>query len=105
LTEEEAKEIADIRVGRFPLTANPKASVLGETYGLIKIIVEKTLDQVLGVMIIGPSATELIGTACLGIHLEATAEELADTIFAHPTVSEIFREGAMTLGEGPIHLP
>ncbi len=59
----------------------------------------------LGVMILSQSATELISTACLGIKLEMDAEELADTIMANPTLSEIYREGAMTLGEGPVHLP
>ncbi len=105
LTEEEASASADIRVARFPLMASGKASILGETYGLIKIIAEKRLDQVLGVLIAGPAATELIGVACLGMKMEMTAEELAGTIFAHPTLSEVYRECASQLGEGPIHLP
>lgn len=104
-TEEEARTMGDVKIGRFPLAANGKACILGETYGMIKIIAEPRLNQVLGVMIIGPSATELIGTACLGMKLEMDVEELAETIMAHPTVSEIYREGAMTIGEGPIHLP
>ncbi len=104
LTEEQARERGDIKIGRFPLTANGKASILNETYGMLKIIAEEQYNEILGVIIVGPSATELIGTACLGINLEITAEELAETIFAHPTISEIYREGAMMLGEGPIHL-
>ena len=56
-------------------------------------------------MILGQSATKLISKACLEIKLEMDAEELADTIMVNPTLSEIYREGAMTLGEGPVHLP
>ena len=65
-----------------------KARILGETDGFVKIVSEKKYDEVLGVHIIGPHATELLAEACVAMSHEATAESLANTIHAHPTVSE-----------------
>lgn len=105
MSEKEAKAIYkdNIKVGRFPYTANGKAMAIGEKSGFVKIIAESRYNEILGVHIIGPCATELIAEAVLAIKLECTAEELADTIHAHPTLSEAVMEAAFDLLKEPIH--
>lgn len=105
LTESEAREIYgdDIRVGRFPFVASGRALTLGESLGFVKIVADSRWNEILGVHIIGPGATELIAEAALAIRLECTAQELADTIHAHPTLSETIMEAAMDLLGTPIH--
>ncbi|MCC6452363.1 MAG: dihydrolipoyl dehydrogenase, partial [Acidobacteria bacterium] len=89
LTEAKAKEAGyDVKVGKFPFSASGKARILGETDGFVKIVAEKKYDEVLGVHIIGPHATELLAEACVAMALEITADELGRVIHAHPTVSE-----------------
>ena len=105
LTEEEAKKTYDIQVGRFPLRGNGKALILNETEGMVKIISDKKLGEVLGVHILGPHATDMIAEAVLGMNMEMTVEELAHTIHPHPTVSESVMEAAQTLAGGAIHMP
>jgi hypothetical protein len=78
----------DVAVGKFPFSANGKARIVGQATGFVKIVAEKKYDEVLGVHVIGPSATELIAEACAALKLEATSEELVRTIHAHPTLSE-----------------
>jgi dihydrolipoamide dehydrogenase len=105
LTEAKAKERGyDVKTGIFPFSAITKALISEETFGMIKLVSEKKYDEVLGVHLVGPHATELLAEACVALRLETTTEELARTIHAHPTLSEITREGAeMTLGH-PIHI-
>jgi dihydrolipoamide dehydrogenase len=105
LTEAKAKERGyDVKTGIFPFNAITKALISEETFGMIKLVSEKKYDEVLGVHLVGPHATELLAEACVALRLETTTEELARTIHAHPTLSEITREGAeMTLGH-PIHI-
>ena len=105
LTEEKAKERGEIQVGRFPLRGNGKALVLNETEGMVKVISDKKLGEVLGVHIIGPHATDMIAEAVLGMTMEMTVEELAGAIHPHPTVSEAIMEAAMTIAGGAIHMP
>ena len=105
LTEEKAKERGEIQVGRFPLRGNGKALVLNETEGMVKVISDKKIGEVLGVHIIGPHATDMIAEAVLGMTMEMTAEELAGAIHPHPTVSEAIMEAAMTIAGGAIHMP
>jgi dihydrolipoamide dehydrogenase len=105
LTEAKAKEAGyDVKVGKFPFSASGKARILGETDGFIKIVSEKKYDEVLGVHIIGPHATELLAEACVAMALEATAESMANTIHAHPTVSESMMEAAEGVHDLTIHL-
>lgn len=93
-----------IKVGKFPFSAVAKARILGETGGFVKIISDAKYDEILGVHIIGPHATDLIAEACVALRLECTTEELAHTIHAHPTLSESVLEAAhATLGR-PMHL-
>lgn len=105
LTEKAAKEKGyDVKVGKFPFSAIGKARILGQTSGLVKIVSDKKYDEVLGVHIIGPHATDLIAEACAALRLEATTEDLAKTIHPHPTLSEIMGEAAhATLGH-PLHI-
>jgi dihydrolipoamide dehydrogenase len=104
LTEKKARERGyDVKVGKFPFTANAKARILGESGGLVKIVSEKKYDEVLGVHIVGPRATELIAEGCAAIELEATAESIARTIHAHPTLSEAMMEAAEDVAGHSIH--
>lgn len=105
LTEEQAWQTHDIRVGRFPFRANGKAVVLNELEGMVKILSDGSSGEVLGVHIIGPHATELIAEAVLGIRKKMTAGDFAHTIHPHPTLSEALMEAAMTLTEGAVHIP
>ena len=104
LTEKAAKEKGySVRVGNFPFSAIGKAMILGETDGFIKIVSEDKYDEVLGVHIIGPKATELIGEACLGLSMETVAEEIARTVHPHPTLSEAMMEAAHSVYGEAIH--
>jgi dihydrolipoamide dehydrogenase len=104
LTEAEAKEeYGAIKVGRFPFKANSKALILNDAEGMVKIIAETHYEQILGVQILGPHATDLIAEAVLGIKMEATLEEIAATIHAHPTLSEAVLETALNAEGKAIH--
>ncbi|MFL6211169.1 MAG: dihydrolipoyl dehydrogenase [Pyrinomonadaceae bacterium] len=105
LTEAAAKkEGYDVRVGKFPFSASGKARILGEEEGFVKVVSEAKYDELLGVHIIGPHATELIAEAGVALQLESTAEELGRTIFAHPTISESVMEAAEGVHGLTIHI-
>jgi dihydrolipoamide dehydrogenase len=105
LTEAKAREAGyDVAVGKFPFSASGKARIIGEEEGFVKIISEKKYDEILGVHIIGPHATELIAEACVAMQLESTAEELGRTMHAHPTVSEAVMEAAEGVHGLSIHI-
>jgi dihydrolipoamide dehydrogenase len=105
LTEAKAKEMGyDVRLGKFPFSASGKARILGEEEGFVKIVSEAKYDEILGVHIIGPHATELIAEACVAMQLESTAEELGRTMHAHPTVSETIMEAAEGVHGLTIHI-
>jgi dihydrolipoamide dehydrogenase len=89
LTEVKARELGhNVKVGKFPFTANSRASIVGEHEGFIKIVSDAKYGEILGVHIIGPLATELIAEAVTAMELEATVEDLMWTIHAHPTLAE-----------------
>ncbi len=89
LTEAAAKAAGyEVKIGKFPFSANSKASIIHNHEGFIKIVADAKYGEVLGVHIIGPQATELIAEAVVALELEATIEELMFTIHAHPTLSE-----------------
>jgi dihydrolipoamide dehydrogenase len=105
LTEAQAKAAGhDVRVGSFPFRALARARMAGETDGFVKIVAEKKYDEVLGVHIIGPRATELIAEAVLALRLECTVEELVKTIHAHPTMSEAMGEASHAAHGAAIHI-
>ena len=89
LTEAKARELGhDVKVGKFPFTANSRASIVGQHEGFIKIVSDAEYGEILGVHIIGPQATELIAEAVAAMELEATVEDLMWTIHSHPTLAE-----------------
>ena len=94
LTEAAAKEKGlQVKVGKFPFTANSKASIVDSHEGFVKIIADAKYGEILGVHIIGPQATELIAEAVTAMELEATVEEMMFTIHAHPTLAEAMLDG------------
>ena len=105
LTEKRAREKGyDVKVGKFPFSAITKASISGEAFGMVKVVSDKKYDEVLGIHLCGPHATELLAEACVALQLESTTEEIARTMHAHPTLSEILKEAAeATLGHA-IHI-
>jgi len=105
LTEAQAKQNGyDVRVGSFPFKALARARMAGETDGFVKIVADKKYDEVLGVHIIGPRATELVAEAVLALRLECTVEELVKTIHAHPTMAEAVGEAAHAVLGAAIHV-
>ncbi|REJ75565.1 MAG: dihydrolipoyl dehydrogenase [Acidobacteria bacterium] len=105
MTEQKAKDAGyDVKVGKFPFSASGKARIIGETDGFVKVVSEKKYDEVLGVHIIGPHATELLAEACVAMRLETTADELGQTMHAHPTVSETIMEAAEGVHDLTIHI-
>jgi dihydrolipoamide dehydrogenase len=89
LTESQAREAGyNLKVGKFPFTANSRASIVGQHEGFIKIVADADYGEILGVHIIGPQATELIAEAVAAMEMEATVEDLMWTIHAHPTLAE-----------------
>ncbi len=105
LTEKAAKDKKiDIRIGKFPFTASGKAVASAESEGFVKVISDAKTGEIYGAHIIGSEATELIAEYGLAIHLEATVEEIHQTIHAHPTLGEALMEAAAaTMGEA-IHI-
>ncbi len=105
LTEKQAKDKGyKVRVGTFPFSANSKGMILGATEGLCKIVADDKYDEVLGVHIIGPKATELIAEACSLLRLETTSEEMMHVMRAHPTLSEVMTEAAHAVRGKAIHI-
>jgi len=104
LTEEEARiNYESIKVGLFPFAASGKAKTIGATDGFVKIICDEKYNEIIGVHIVGAHATELIAEACLAIKMECTAEEIADTIHAHPTLAEAVMEASEAVTGFAIH--
>lgn len=104
LTENEAmKRGFKVKVGRFYFAANARALTTDHSDGLVKIVIDTDFEEILGVHIVGPSASELIAEAALAMKLEATAEDIVGTIHAHPTLSEALREAVMDANGQSIH--
>ena len=105
LTEATARQRGyDVRVGSFPFSVLGRARMANETEGFVKIVADTRYDEVLGVHIIGPRATELVAEAVLALRLECTVEELIRTIHAHPTMSEAVGEAAHAAHGAAIHV-
>ncbi|WP_330084570.1 dihydrolipoyl dehydrogenase [Methylocystis iwaonis] len=105
LTEEKAKAAGDeVRVGRFPYLGNGKAIALGEPEGLVKTIFDAKTGRLLGAHLVGAEATELIQGFVIAMNLETTEEELMQTIFPHPTLSETMHESVLNAFGRAIHI-
>jgi len=106
MTEKKAKESGvDVRVGRFVYVASGRAQAMGETEGMVKIVGDAATDEVVGVHIIGAEAGELIASVALAMSMEATVEEIAGTIYTHPTLAETIKEAAEDYFGMGIHTP
>jgi dihydrolipoamide dehydrogenase len=107
LTEAEAREQHgdSVAVGRFPWVANARSVMSGETGGWVKSIHETTYGELLGVVIVGAHATDLIEAAVVALDAEATVETVADGMTAHPTLSEGIKEAGLVALDRAIHLP
>jgi dihydrolipoamide dehydrogenase len=105
LTQQEAERLGHaVKVGKFPMRPNAKAVIEGQTEGFTKMVADAETDDLLGVHIIGAHATELIAEAALGRLLQTTPQEIAMTVHAHPTVSEVMGEAALDLLGHAIHI-
>ncbi len=107
LTEEQAREAHgdNVVVGRFPFAASARAQMYAERGGWAKTIHENRYGELLGLVIVGPQATELVNAGVIGIGAEVTIETLADSIAAHPTLAEAVKEAALVALGRQIHLP
>jgi len=104
LTEEQAKEKGDVKVGKFPMMANSRAKAINDTDGFVKVVADAKTDRVLGVHIVSSVAGTMIGQAAPAIEFGATSEDIAYTCHAHPTHSEALKEAAMAVTGKPIHI-
>jgi len=106
LTEEQLKAAGvKFRVGKFPFAANSRARTNDDSEGFVKVLTDATTDKMLGVHMIGPNVGELIGEAVLALEYGASAEDVARTCHAHPTLGEAVKEACMTAYDKPIHAP
>jgi dihydrolipoamide dehydrogenase len=104
-TEEELKAATvAYSVGKFPFSATPRARTNGDTEGFVKILADASTDRILGVHIIGPDAGTLIAEAALAIEFGASAEDIARTCHAHPTLNEAVKEAALAVAGRAIHI-
>jgi dihydrolipoamide dehydrogenase len=95
LTERKAKEMGiEMKIGRFPFSANGKGRAVGETTGQVKVIFDAAYDELIGVHIVGSEASEMIGELTLAKTLESTHEQIMKTVHPHPTLSEAIMEAA-----------
>jgi dihydrolipoamide dehydrogenase len=105
LTEQKARDAGhDVVIGKFPFAALGRAQTYGNTDGLMKIVADKKYGEILGMHVIGPSASDLIPEGVLAIQLEATLEDIANTIHAHPTLGEASMEASMVALGLPVHV-
>jgi dihydrolipoamide dehydrogenase len=104
-TEEELKAAGiAYKIGKFPFLANARARTGGETEGFVKILADSATDKVLGVHIIGPDAGTLIAEAALALEYSASAEDIARTCHAHPTLNEAVKEAALAVDGRALHI-
>ncbi|WP_428630758.1 dihydrolipoyl dehydrogenase [Sphingopyxis sp.] len=104
LTEEQAKERGEVKVGKFPMAGNSRAKTNHEPDGFVKIIADAKTDRVLGVWCIASVAGTMIAEAAIAMEFGATSEDIAYTCHAHPTHSEAMKEAAMAVTGKPIHV-
>ncbi len=104
LTEEQAREQGEIKVGKFPMMANSRAKTNHEPDGFVKVIADAKTDKVLGVWAIASVAGTMIAQAAQAMEFGATSEDIAYTCHAHPTHSEAVKEAAMAVTGKPIHI-
>jgi len=104
LTEEQAKEHGEVKIGKFPMLANSRAKTNREPDGFVKVVADAKTDRVLGVWMIASVAGTMIAQAAQAMEFGATSEDIAYTCHAHPTHSEALKEAAMAVQGKPIHI-
>ena len=103
--EEELKaDGIDYRIGKFPFTANGRAKVNNTTDGFVKILADAETDRVLGVHILGAHAGDMIAEAAIAMEFSASAEDIARTCHAHPTLTEAVKEAALAVEDRALHM-
>ena len=106
LTEEDAQKAGyQTRIGRFPFAANGKALIEGEPDGFVKVVADAVSGTLLGVHIVGPQASNLIGAGAVALSAHMTVGEFANTVFAHPTLGEALHEAALDAEKRALHIP
>ncbi|MEM4856250.1 MAG: FAD-dependent oxidoreductase, partial [Sulfolobales archaeon] len=103
MSEDEARKLGDVLVGKFPLVANGRALTLDSYEGFIKIVANKK-GKLLGMHMVGPEASELIHIASLVLSRNGDVAELLNTLYVHPTISEGIKEAALAILKKPIHI-
>ena len=104
-TEQELKsEAVEYRAGVFPFAASGRARAMGETDGMIKILSDTKTDRILGVHILGPTASELLAEAVLAMEFDGSSEDIARTIHAHPTLAEAMHEASLAVDKRTLHM-
>lgn len=109
-TEREAREgvagvgVREVRLGRFPFSANGRARTMGETAGLVKFVADARTNEVLGCHMIGPNVSELMAEVVLAMEYRASADDIAMTVHSHPTLSEVTKEAALSVLGRPLHI-
>jgi len=105
LTETQARAAgSEVKITQFPFSANPRARILGESDGMVRLICEGGSGRVLGVHMMGPHVTDLIAEGALAVQTGATADDLAWTTHAHPTLPEAMLEAALAFHDAAIHV-
>ena len=105
LTEAQARsQGAEVKVTQFPFSANPRARILGESEGVVRLICEAGSGRILGVHLLGPHVTDLIAEGALAVQTGATADDLAWTTHAHPTLPEVMLEAALGFRDAALHV-
>lgn len=105
LTAKQAREqYGDIRVGEFPFSVNGKALIANERVGKVKVLIEPEYGEIIGISIVGPHATELIGQGTLMLHAEMTTDIMENFIAAHPTLSEAIHEALLSAVGHALHV-
>jgi Pyruvate/2-oxoglutarate dehydrogenase complex, dihydrolipoamide dehydrogenase (E3) component, and related enzymes len=104
-TEQELKDIGQsFNKGTFPFLANSRARATGDTQGFVKLLADSETDKLLGAHIIGLNAGTLIHEIATAMAFGASAEDIARTCHAHPTMNEAVKEAALSIGSGAIHI-
>jgi dihydrolipoamide dehydrogenase len=93
----------DVAVGRYKFAPNGRAKTLGNTQGMVKLVADKRTDRLLGAHIVGPRAADMIAELVLALEFSASAEDIARTSHAHPTLAEIVKEAALAVDQRMIH--
>jgi dihydrolipoamide dehydrogenase len=105
LSEEDAKaQGRTVKVGTFPFLANGRAKAMGEKDGQVKLLADATTDRLVGAHVVGPRASDLIAELVVAMEMGASAEDLARSVHAHPTLPEAVREAALAVDGRPIHI-